>query len=207
MKFNFLHIALLLTVSNVTIMAQSQQNHNFDKNLWNTDDNCAQCHVAAAGGTEAPMAEWQSKNLKSTFEIFSHGVAEEVPFGSTKICLSCHDGTAARINNSGSFKSNKKKIKTRSDAKHSHPVSVSLTSDMVLSGKYNDPATTLSGLGGTIANDLLKNGKVECVSCHDLHGNFLNSEKEDSQKANLIAKNSLWKYPTVSDLCNTCHRK
>ncbi len=51
-----------------------------------------------------------------------------------------------------------------------------------------------SGLGGTIKSDLLINGKLECISCHDVHG-------ERGQKNLLIMSN------TKSRLCLTCHNK
>jgi len=56
------------------------------------------------------------------------------------------------------------------------------------------PTTTNSGLGSTIDNDMLFDGKMECASCHDVHNRF--------------GVSGLLKMSNVnSELCLTCHNK
>ncbi|MHC4401235.1 MAG: PKD domain-containing protein [Planctomycetota bacterium] len=74
-----------------------------------------------------------------------------------------------------------------------HPVS--FTYDSILAtvdGGLHDPATTLSGLGATIADDMLDGGKVECNSCHGLHA--------DSGDPDLLLLPD-----EGGELCLTCH--
>ena len=59
-----------------------------------------------------------------------------------------------------------------------------------------NPETAMSGLGGTIDNDLLIDNKLECSSCHDVH----NGAAEDV--GNLLVKSN-----SGSALCLTCHLK
>jgi hypothetical protein len=56
------------------------------------------------------------------------------------------------------------------DLRFEHPISFSYSSALALAdGGLEDPSTTMSGLGGTIAEDLLDDGYMECTSCHDVH--------------------------------------
>ena len=74
---------------------------------------------------------------------------------------------------------------------------VSFTSDTALAtadGGRFDPSSQNSGLGGTIAADLLFAGQLECASCHDVHNG--------SGVAKLLRKSN-----AGSALCLTCHDK
>jgi predicted CXXCH cytochrome family protein len=59
------------------------------------------------------------------------------------------------------------------DLARSHPISFTYDSALasrVPNGKLYDPAVRASGLGGTIAADLLDSqSKLQCTSCHDPH--------------------------------------
>ena len=57
-----------------------------------------------------------------------------------------------------------------------------------------DPNSSPSGLGGTIHSDMLINGSLECISCHDIHG--MSGENNYLIKSNYGSK-----------LCLTCHDK
>ena len=51
-----------------------------------------------------------------------------------------------------------------------HPISFIYDDALAtLDGELNDPSTSPSGLGNTIMEDLLDNGRLECSSCHDPH--------------------------------------
>lgn len=113
----------------------------------------------------------------------------------SKVCLSCHDGVTARASHTTTNVGDIENIEFSMD--FNHPVSIDFNSQIARSKSYlNDPSITPSGLGGTIEQDLLVNGKVECSSCHIL---FLNVSTQ--KYATLIKSNS------GSQLCFTCHNR
>jgi len=96
-------------------------------------------------------------------------------------CGNCHYGGIAR--KLGSFISQ--------DLSNDHPVSFTYDSTLASTdGSLKDPSAS-SGLGGSIASDMLTNGQLECTSCHDVH---------DPQYGNFLIKES-------QNLCITCHQK
>jgi predicted CXXCH cytochrome family protein len=81
------------------------------------------------------------------------------------------------------------------DLSNDHPISFAYNNALYSAdGELNDPDNDLSGLGGTIAADMLFSGDMECASCHDVH----NSE---NNTALLLIDN------VGSALCLTCHDK
>jgi predicted CXXCH cytochrome family protein len=55
-----------------------------------------------------------------------------------------------------------------------------------------------SGLGRTVAQDLLINDSLECSSCHDVH---------NGAAAMAVNEDLLYITPVQSQLCLTCHDK
>ena len=81
------------------------------------------------------------------------------------------------------------------DLSNDHPISLGYDTALATAdGGLHDPATASSGLGGTINDDLLLGGKVECASCHDVHNS--------SNLPKLLVKSN-----AGSRLCFTCHSK
>ncbi|WP_457592910.1 cytochrome c3 family protein [Hydrogenimonas sp.] len=136
------------------------------------------------------------------------------PSGASLACLSCHDGVSAinsvvnapgsgGYNPSGSYigqadytpkdmpNSPEIAIGFGGDLTNDHPVSITYV-EGVASLKPKDTAITGWNRASTI-NDLLRNGKVQCVSCHDPHypnnGRYLRTTA------------------TGSNVCKTCHEK
>ena len=65
-------------------------------------------------------------------------------------------------------------------------------------GTLEDPDVKLTGLGGTITQDLLDDQKkVQCTSCHEVH-----SSRVENQNAN-----DHMKFASNNQLCATCHIK
>ncbi len=177
--------------------------HDFSSASWNTTGEiCIVCHTphnANVSVVDAPL--WFHELTVANFSPYSSAsmnAATGQPDASSKLCLSCHDGTVAMDNFGGEtggthFISGTTLIGT--DLNDDHPVS--FTYDAALAGndgELYDPTTANSGLGGTIDNDMLIGGKVQCASCHDVH----NSSGIDM----LLVKSN-----DASALCLTCHMK
>ena len=115
--------------------------------------------------------------------------------GSSKLCLSCHDGTVAvgltvtrgliattgTLNSSDIF---------GTDLSHSHPMSMTPVDDGSLaSSLFGTPPTTKD------PTVLLVSGKIECTTCHDPHV----PNKDAANPMFLVRSNS------GSAICMACH--
>jgi predicted CXXCH cytochrome family protein len=81
------------------------------------------------------------------------------------------------------------------DLSDDHPISFLYDGALATAdGSLHDPTTANSGLGGTIDEDMLFGGILQCASCHDVHnqGGF----------GNLLRVSN-----AGSALCLTCHDK
>ena len=195
--FTFLFSSLLIG-QNISGSA-----HDFSSNSWNTTGQiwivCHTTHNSDVTVANAPL--WNHQSTVATFTPYSsasmHATTGD-PDASSKLCLSCHDGTVA-VDNFGSQTTGTQFITGSSligtDLNDDHPVS--FTYDQALAtndGGLFDPTTTMSGLGGTIDEDLLIGGQVQCASCHDVHNG--------SGVARLLRISN-----AASTLCLTCHDK
>ena len=178
--------------------------HDFSSESWNdTGQICIVCHTPHnADTTVAEVPLWNNTVTTSTFTLYSSGSINATlaqPNGPSKLCLSCHDGTIALDNFGGrtggtTFMSGSELVGT--DLSSDHPVSFTYDTTLATAdGGLHDPATTSSGLGGTIAADMLNSNKVECSTCHDVHN-------AAGTGGNLLVKSN-----NGSALCLTCHAK
>jgi predicted CXXCH cytochrome family protein len=154
----------------------------------------------------APLWNHQTTGIASytlySSPTFNGAVTITNPGASSKLCLSCHDGTVALENFGGtttgtSYISAANKVggATGNNLSTEHPISFDYTDALaVLDKGLNTPSTTNSGLGGTISTDLLFAGKMECASCHDVHNNY--------NVSHLLKVSN-----TNSQLCLLCHKK
>ena len=177
--------------------------HDFSTDTWNPGGEiCIVCHTPHNAMTSVPTAPlWNHDVTSQTFTVYSSPTltATDVgqPSGSSKLCLSCHDGTVALDSFGGATGTNylTGTALMGIDLSNDHPISFTYdTSLATTDGGLWDPATALSGLGDTIANDLLRSGEMECSSCHDVHNKYGNLSL-------LVMPN------TASALCLTCHDK
>ena len=137
------------------------------------------------------------------------------PGGVSRLCLSCHDGTVA-INNYGRDKQRDYSESGRDNSGaminaqweiganpygllNHHPIGFSYLDVALHDDEIADPATPIVGSGTpeltTIGSLLYGGGRMECVTCHDVH----NSKN--------TGETFLWISDRQSAFCLTCHLK
>ncbi|UCG56713.1 MAG: cytochrome c3 family protein [Phycisphaerales bacterium] len=201
-RITVLGVCVLMVAGTATIAAITGSSHDFSSKTWGTGEICQPCHTPHdADMTVLGAPLWNHEVTTSVFTLYSSptfgGTATiGQPTGTSKLCLSCHDGTVA-LDNYGGFLGGTTFISNPfgTDLADSHPISFTYDSALATSdGGLFDPATANSGLGGTIEADLLYAGRVECSSCHDVH--------DDAGLASLLVMSN-----SGSALCLTCHDK
>ncbi|MDC0358621.1 cytochrome c3 family protein [Oligoflexia bacterium] len=204
-RSSLLIAAATLLIIPATVFGQGIANseHDFSGQAWNTTGEiCVVCHTPHNADTtvsEAPL--WNHQVTSATYNLYSSTTLDATmgqPDASSKLCLSCHDGTVA-IDNFGGTTNGTNYVSGSaligSDLRNDHPVSFTYDTSLASTdGELHDPATTTSGLGGTITQDLLFASKVQCASCHDVH----DSAGQDA----LLRKSN-----AGSAFCLTCHDK
>lgn len=184
--------------------------HDFRGYSWDVSGEiCKSCHTPHQTKT-LPLPLWEPESPSDTYALYpfvqlpdTDAKESFVPNGSSKICLSCHDGTVA-IENFGDITDKtlclQGQVSLGMDLYTNHPVSFVYDSSLCeREGELYDPSIRLSGvLGstGTIKEDLLFQGRMECSSCHDVH----NTRAVPGTK--LLLKGN-----AGSALCLTCHNK
>jgi predicted CXXCH cytochrome family protein len=203
--FSIVLFAFGLTLPSIGQVGITNSAHDFSGQNWApaTNKKCAVCHAThhAKNETSAPLWNHQSTTVVFTpYTSPTFNATGSSPSASSKLCLSCHDGTVA-IENFGNttsgttFISAANKVGGGGDLTKDHPVSFEYTSGLATTdGGLKDPTTAVSGLGGTIQANLLYSNRMECASCHDVHNK--------AGIAKLLRLSN-----TTSQLCLTCHIK
>lgn len=179
---------------------------------------CHTPHVTNPVSNDAPL--WNHEVTQSTFIPYNSPSMDAFPgqpTGTSKLCLSCHDGSLAIDSFGGrtgsvyiydpwyAFPRFKTSAFIGTDLTGDHPISFVYDSALAnMDIGLHDPTSTPSGLGGTISVDLLDDGRVECTSCHDPHIGRANGCGSSCHTGQTL---SLWKDNTNSELCLTCHAK
>lgn len=184
--------------------------HDFSSESWAPTSNrgCGVCHTThqSVPVTSAPL--WHHETtVVAGYTLYDSPTFDgrstiTDPGASSRLCLSCHDGTVA-LENFGGITSGTNYIDPSAriggvagnDMSTEHPISFEYTDALAISdGGLFPPTTTNSGLGSTIDNDMLFGGRMECASCHDVHNRY--------------GVMHLLKMSNVnSELCLTCHNK
>ncbi len=171
-----------------------------------TGELCIVCH--APHGTDATQVPlWNHATTQQIFSTYTgykfQGIATITqPDGASKLCLSCHDGITAMNQFGGKMQGSTGTPALMNGFRvlgtnltNDHPISFKYDANLAsLDGRLKDPTIALSGLGGTIADDLLDiQGKVQCPTCHEVHDP------------------TIYKFGKMSNagsaLCLTCHNK
>ena len=169
---------------------------------------CVYCHTPHGADTsviDAPL--WNHRVTNRTFQLYDSPTLDatiDQPKGSSRLCLSCHDGSVAVDSfggRSGSIFMNAP-LAVAADTEqlsNDHPISFVYDNALaVRDGELFPPSSTPSSLGGTIAQDLLQHGRLECSSCHDVH---------NGPGASAVNDHLLVVTQVQSRLCLICHDK
>ncbi len=159
---------------------------------------CIFCHAPHNSRPLAPL--WNRSDPGLNYTLYTSSTLQALPGqpdGSSLLCLSCHDGTVAL----GSVISRTTPItmatgtfipagitNLSTNLRYDHPISFDYTSALATSdGQLKDPVNITAPVS-------LKNGRMQCTSCHDPH--------KDVYSSNFLVTPS-----PNSNLCNSCHQR
>lgn len=111
-------------------------------------------------------------------------------------CLSCHDGSVTSDGHTSSNIGNPESVSKMGVVQNfDHPVAFKYTEELAKSNRnLKDPNSFSVNLKGTIADVLLVDGSIECVTCHNI---FFKTEKK--QRYNILNEG------VGTLLCFECH--
>ena len=139
---------------------------------------CQFCHTPHRALAKTPL--WNHKLSETTYEVYwstSLDAKVDQPTGSSKLCLSCHDGTVAlgasvSKGGGGSTRMAPGSKNLGTDLSDDHPVSFSYSADLVTKDPQIRPPDSLPE-----ELRLDQYGELQCVTCHNPHddtfGDFL----------------------------------
>ncbi|MBI5608919.1 MAG: hypothetical protein HY902_08550 [Deltaproteobacteria bacterium] len=164
-------------------------------------ESCVFCHTTHQAGREGPLWNVEpSHRVYRPYQGSEGGVPRGQPDGSSKLCLSCHDGLVAPLirrlpavnNGTKPLQLQPSLDRTAGDLATSHPVSTSyMASTARLQWQLLPAALVLRQATPGAAAPIDPQGRIQCTSCHDPHnnrnGNFLRLPQEGDR------------------LCRSCH--
>lgn len=197
---------------------------------------CIFCHAPHNTAGLRPL--WNRELSGASYQIYRSTTLDALPgqpTGSSKLCLSCHDGTIAL----GNVLSRSEQIRMSgdqfipsgltnlgTDLSDDHPVSFFYSGGLAASDRQLHSPTALPS-----EVKLDANGQLQCTSCHDPHhnrfGDFLVKRPEFgelcmachemqgwnvsphrlSNAAVVASPNTDWPFRTVAEnACRSCHR-
>jgi predicted CXXCH cytochrome family protein len=166
---------------------------------------------------------WKHATTTKSFTMYDspsfdgHSTQTAQPSGASKACLSCHDGSLA-VNQSfdGSWFSGSvsggvtnaqyvgvsRQIAADGNLTTTHPISFDYNDVASKDPEIYPASTTLAFATGDLAGKtvaaLLKNGRMECSSCHDPHKTKGYAPSDSFMR---VIRND------YSELCRSCHNK
>lgn len=171
---------------------------------------CKFCHIPHSAVVPVPL--WSRALSKAQYDVPRIRSARDVrepapqPDGSSRLCLSCHDGTLALGDIAGAPRS-----VAMSGAQRLRPgrrgyIGTDLTGDHPISfvipeGDFGDPDRDMGVRPRSliVGQELVKlddQGKMQCTTCHDPHS-------DRYHVAGLVPR--FWVKPTVQEVCQSCH--
>ena len=164
---------------------------------------CHTAHNADVSIQDAPL--WDHEVTTRNYQLYNSSTMDATPgqpVGASRLCLSCHDGTIA-VDSYGDkagviFLGGDVAVGA-DELSNDHPVSFLYDDSLAVQDReLFIPSSSASGMGGTISQDLLFDGRMECSSCHDVH---------NGPAAATVNDNLLMISQAQSQLCLTCHDK
>ncbi len=159
-------------------------------------ESCGFCHTPHAANPIAPL--WNRSDPGTYYQTYdSSTLVANVgqPTGSSRLCLSCHDGTIAltqtynpktQISGGAVYISSQDRGYLGTDLSDDHPISFTYDATLaVQKGQLRDP----SALPPEVQLD--KDHRLQCTTCHDPH---------DDSKGKFLRLDN-----TNSKLCASCH--
>ncbi len=198
--------------------------HDFSDDDWYPDTNnqqiCITCHAPHDKGRTNYQAGllWNRKVSSATYVMYNNSFSptlnnsvDSSPTGTSKLCLSCHDGTIALDSFdryagdpdlvigivSGIKRIPRVIAGSDLDMRGTHPISIAYAG----SDNGLNPATN-TWPGGLSIADTLDDGKVQCSTCHDVH-----NSSESIAGTPLLRAGMHPAQGGASELCLTCHNK
>ncbi len=177
--------------------------HDFSTDGWNgTGEICIVCHAAHNNLNASGSMLWNHTTTTASFTVYtspSFGATASQPAGTSKLCLSCHDGTVA-LDSFGGATGNTNisgGALVGTDLSNDHPISFPYSTTDPELAATTTVVTFGDGSTGTIADVMLEGGTtVQCQSCHDVH-----NTRTAADTPLLLVDND------GSALCLTCHTK
>ena len=181
----------------------------------NEEQICIFCHTPHNAAAVQPL--WNRQTPVSAYRVYSSNSLQALPgqpTASSKLCLSCHDGTIAV----GSVLSRNQSIAMAggmttitqgkgnlgTDLSDDHPISFRYDADLVVKApKLKNPTALPPGIR------LDSNKELQCLSCHDAHNNrygkFLAVDNSNSQLCKACHQQGITTVSTHVD-CAACHQ-
>ena len=162
-----------------------------------TTEICIFCHAPHNVSPAAPL--WNQLESGATYTAYSSSTmaaSPGAPTGSSKLCLSCHDGTVAI----GATLSRGRIAMSGVDAAGRLTGAAALGSNLADDHPISFVPVTGPQIGNPPAGDAAKldpHGMLQCRTCHDPH----------QQEIDPVTKKFLVKKNSASALCLTCHQK
>ena len=207
---------IILSVAALPVLAGTitGTKHDFSNSTlynWNTTGEiCVVCHTPHSADTSVSAAPlWNHAVTAKAFTVYSSDTLNATvgqPSGTSKLCLSCHDGSVALDSFGGSTAGTNTMSGTAAvgidELSNDHPISFAYDQTLIDADGALHPlskAVTVGtggdSKGGTISDTMLFGGQVQCASCHDVHNKFT----ADSKLLRISRSGSA--------LCLTCHNK
>ncbi len=213
------HLALGLGLACVTTLCWADirsTKHNLSSSgpgeVVATDERriCVFCHTPHRARAQAPMwnrndsGQIYIKYWSPTLDAYGPGEAPEVD-GTSRLCLSCHDGTVAlgSVLQGGKIRMRpgaeylpRRGQRARGDLSGSHPISFPVTEDLISRNNSKDlPLKPLAAMRADKDVKLDEKGKLQCTTCHDVHDDRYHGSSGVP----------FYRKPTWDGVCTVCH--